>query len=66
MDVPKGFAHDYQFLADGATAHYMVSAFYEMGAEAGYRFDDPALAITWPRPITNISDKDKKWPMLPR
>lgn len=66
MYVPKGFAHGYQSLSDGATAHYMVSTFYEAGAEAGYRFDDPAVAIRWPRAVTSISDKDKRWPLLTR
>ena len=35
MYVPKGFAHGYQALTDGATAFYMVSAFYAPQAEGG-------------------------------
>jgi dTDP-4-dehydrorhamnose 3,5-epimerase len=63
--VPKGFAHGYQALSDGATAFYMVSAPYAPHAEGGLRFDDPKLAIAWPRPVTAISDKDARWPLLP-
>ena len=43
MYVPKGFAHGYQALSDGATAFYMVSAFYAPQSEGGLRFDDPKL-----------------------
>jgi dTDP-4-dehydrorhamnose 3,5-epimerase len=63
--VPKGFAHGYQALTDDATLFYMVSAFYAPSSEAGLRFDDPKLAIAWPRAVSNISDKDARWPLLP-
>jgi dTDP-4-dehydrorhamnose 3,5-epimerase len=65
MYVPKGFAHGYQALADGATAFYMVSSYYAPEFERGLRFDDPKLAIPWPRAVSNISDKDAAWPLLP-
>jgi len=66
MYVPKGFAHGYQALTDGAAVLYMVSAYYAPEAEGGLRFDDPKLSIAWPRAVTYISDKDAKWPLLPR
>ena len=64
MYVPKDFAHGYQALGDGASVFYMVSAFYAPQAEGGLRFDDPKLAIAWPRAITDVSDKDTRWPLL--
>ena len=64
MYVPKGFAHGYQTLTDGATAFYMVSAYYAPEFERGLRFDDPKLAIRWPRTVSELSDKDAKWPLL--
>ena len=64
MYVPKGFAHGYQALSDGASAHYMVSAWYEPHSEVGYRYDDPAFGIRWPMPVTRISEKDATWPLL--
>jgi dTDP-4-dehydrorhamnose 3,5-epimerase len=64
MYVPKGFAHGYQALTDGATAFYLVSAFYAPASEGGLRFDDPRLAIKWPAPVSEISDKDTRWPLL--
>jgi dTDP-4-dehydrorhamnose 3,5-epimerase len=66
MYVPKGFAHGYQSLSDGATVFYMVSAFYAPQSEGGLRYDDPRLSIAWPRAAADISDKDATWPLLPR
>lgn len=65
MYVPKGFAHGYQALGDGATVFYMVSAAYAPQAEGGLRYDDPKLAIAWPRAVSDVSDKDAAWPLLP-
>jgi dTDP-4-dehydrorhamnose 3,5-epimerase len=65
MYVPKGFAHGYQALTAGATGFYMMSAFYAPQAEGGLRHDDPKLAIKWPRAVTDVSDKDARWPLLP-
>ena len=64
MYVPRGFAHGYQSLTDGATAHYMVSAYYAPASEGGLRHDDPRLGIRWPRAVTDLSDKDAAWPLL--
>lgn len=62
--VPRGFAHGYQALTDGATAHYMVSAPYAPAFEGGVRHDDPAFGIRWPRPVTDLSPKDRVWPLM--
>ena len=64
MYVPKGFAHGYQALSDGAAVSYMVSAYYAPQTEGGLRYDDPKLAIDWPRAVCDISDKDAQWPLL--
>jgi dTDP-4-dehydrorhamnose 3,5-epimerase len=64
MYAPKGFAHGYQALSDGATVFYLVSAFYAPQAEGGLRFDDPKLAIAWPRAVSDVSGKDAQWPLL--
>lgn len=62
--VPEQFAHGYQALTDGAEVTYQVSAAYTPGSERGLRFDDPALGIGWPLPVTVISSKDAAWPLL--
>lgn len=66
MYVPRGFAHGYQSLTDGATAHYMVSALYSPGSEGGVRHDDPAIGIQWPEHVADLSPKDRSWPPLQR
>lgn len=63
--VPKGFAHGFQTLEDDTAVQYQVSAFYAPGAEVGLRWNDPALAIAWPKCGTRIvSDKDRAHPLL--
>lgn len=62
--VPELFAHGYQALTDGAEVTYQVGEFYTPGFERGLRFDDPALGIAWPLPVSAISDKDAAWPLL--
>ena len=60
--VPKGFAHGFITMCDDVVASYMMSEFHEPDAECGARYDDPAFAIQWPVPITEISEKDRRWP----
>ena len=62
--VPEMFAHGYLALTDGAQAYYSASEFYTPGVEQGLRYDDPALAINWPAPVQNVSEKDMQWPLL--
>jgi len=60
--VPEGCAHGYQALVDGAEMYYMTSARYAPTSASGVRFDDPAFGITWPAPVTIVSDQDRNWP----
>lgn len=62
--VPPGFAHGFQTLTDDAEVFYLVSAAYAPEAEGGLRHDDPALGISWPVPVTVLSEKDATWPLL--
>ena len=62
--VPEMFAHGYQALADETEVIYQVSEFYTPNTERGLRYDDPALGIEWPLPISEISEKDTKWSLL--
>ncbi len=62
--VPPMFAHGHQSLVDDTEITYAVSEAYTPGAERGLRHDDPALGITWPLPVTLVSDKDASWPLL--
>jgi dTDP-4-dehydrorhamnose 3,5-epimerase len=62
--VPEGFAHGFQTLEDHTEVLYQMSAFYEPGWDAGLRYDDPALKLSWPLPVSEISEKDAAWPLL--
>lgn len=62
--VPELFAHGYQALTDGAEVIYQVGEFYTPGYERGLRYDDPTFGITWPLPVTVISEKDASWPLF--
>jgi dTDP-4-dehydrorhamnose 3,5-epimerase len=62
--VPKRFAHGYQVLEDATETSYQVGEFYTPEAEGGLRYDDPALGLSWPLPVTEISEKDGAWALL--
>jgi dTDP-4-dehydrorhamnose 3,5-epimerase len=62
--VPEQFGHGYQALTDGAEVLYTVSQHYAPGLERGIRYDDPRLAISWPLPVSDLSEKDAAWPPL--
>jgi dTDP-4-dehydrorhamnose 3,5-epimerase len=62
--VPERFGHGYQVLEDETETSYQVGEFYTPEAEGGLRYDDPALGLTWPLPVTEISEKDAGWPLL--
>lgn len=60
--VPAGFAHGFQTLQDDTAVAYQSSHPYTPEAEGGVRWNDPAFAIAWPRPVAAISEKDAGWP----
>jgi len=41
-----------------------VGEFYTPGYERGLRYDDPILEISWPLDATEMSEKDRNWPLL--
>jgi dTDP-4-dehydrorhamnose 3,5-epimerase len=63
--VPVDFAHGFQTLLDDTEVEYQMGAPYTPGTDRGLRYDDPALAIAWPLPVTDVSDRDRTWPLLP-
>ena len=60
--IPKGFAHGFQTLSDGAEVSYLISEPYDCEAACGIRYDDLSFSIAWPLAITEISAKDASWP----
>ena len=53
-------------LSDEAIFTYKVDNVYAPQAEAGIRWDDPALGIDWPVDVSDVltSEKDLKAPLL--
>ena len=60
--IPKGFGHGFQTLAEHSETTYQISTFYVPESTGGYRYDDEAFRITWPLPLTMISERDLGWP----
>lgn len=62
--IPEGFAHGFVTLSERALFTYLCTATYDRTADAGIRWDDPALAIDWPVSAPLLSDKDARTPLL--
>ena len=64
--IPRGFAHGFLVMSDEAIFTYKVDNVYAPQAEAGIRWNDPALGIDWPIDPQEVltSEKDLKQPML--
>lgn len=62
--IPQGFAHGFQVIESDTELLYLHSEFYSKEHEGGVRFDDPALAIEWPLPPTDVSDRDVNHPLI--
>lgn len=66
LAVPPGVAHGFLTLAPDSDVWYQMSRAYVPTAAAGVRWDDPQLAIPWPRLNTPlvISSRDRELPGL--
>lgn len=64
--VPVGFAHGFLTLSDDVEVLYLMGTRYVPDAAAGYRYDDPVFAITWPFAPTVIAEKDLSFPAFLR
>lgn len=60
--VPKGLAHGFQALSDGAEVFYQMSAPYRAEAGCGIRWNDSAFAIDWPITDPILSARDSSYP----
>ncbi len=66
MLIPHGFAHGYAVLTDTAKVFYKCDNFYDKSSEGGIFYADPEISVDWKIDAAkaNISEKDKKQPML--
>ena len=60
--LPPGIAHGFCSLTDDVVLAYKVDQPFNAEADAGVRWDDPALNIAWPTATPLMSDKDKNLP----
>jgi len=64
MLIPEGFAHGFQTLTDDCEMLYLHTAAYHAAAEGGLLPEDPRLAIAWPLPVSGLSSRDARHPLL--
>lgn len=62
--IPEGFAHGFAVLSERAIFSYLCTAQYDKAADAGVRWDDPAIGIDWPVSEPLLSGKDAIAPLL--
>jgi dTDP-4-dehydrorhamnose 3,5-epimerase len=62
--IPEGCAHGFQVLEADSELLYLHSESYSPTHEGGMRFDDPRLAIRWPLPVADLSDRDRYHPLI--
>jgi dTDP-4-dehydrorhamnose 3,5-epimerase len=56
--IPPGFAHGFLVTGEEALFFYKCSEYYNATTELTIRWNDPALAITWPAQPLLLSSKD--------
>jgi dTDP-4-dehydrorhamnose 3,5-epimerase len=62
--IPEGYAHGFQVLEPDSELLYLHTAPYTPALEGAVRWNDPRLAIKWPLPVSDVSDKDRNHPLL--
>lgn len=62
--IPPGFAHGFVGLSDSVHVVYKCTKEYNRASEAGIRWDDADLGISWPLSDVRVSGKDRALPTL--
>ena len=63
--IPEGFAHGFMALEDETQFLYKTTAPYNRDSERAIMWNDPAIAIDWPRNFDPIvSERDMRAPVL--
>lgn len=62
--IPEGFAHGFQALSKDCELIYLHTAPYSQPAEGALHIADPLLAIAWPLPVTELSERDSAHPFV--
>lgn len=63
--IPPGMMHGFEVLSDSATVAYLTSDHYEPSGDFAVNWNDPELAVAWPRASElTLSAKDQAAPFL--
>jgi dTDP-4-dehydrorhamnose 3,5-epimerase len=62
--IPEGFAHGFQTFTEDCELLYLHTAPFHPGAEGAVNIADPALAIQWPLPVSELSERDRTHPFI--
>jgi len=64
--IPIGFAHGLMTLEPNTEVLYKVTNAYSARVDAGLLWNDPSIAIEWPKVVVEpiLSDKDRQHPLL--
>lgn len=62
--IPQGYAHGFQALTEDCELFYLHTASYHPESEGALNIADPKLNITWPLPISDLSERDRKHPFI--
>lgn len=62
--IPEGFAHGFQTLSENAELIYQHSEYYNLQAESGIKYNDPAINIQWSLDVNEISERDKNHQLI--
>jgi len=64
MVIPEGCAHGFQVLEADSELLYLHTEFYKPSVEGGLCPTDPELSISWPLPVSDLSERDRNHPLL--
>ena len=62
--IPEGFAHGFQAMEEGSEVLYLTTAAYDPPTERGIHPLDPAVGVSWPMTVVNLSARDASHPHL--
>lgn len=62
--IPEGFAHGFQTLSEDCELLYLHTMPFHPTAEGALNIAEPALAIQWPLPVGEMSERDRAHPFI--
>jgi len=62
--IPDGFAHGFQTLEGNCELLYLHTEYFSQENEGALNVVDPRLSISWPLPISGMSERDRSHPFI--